>query len=157
MAFTTTIDHAGVLAPAPIIYGSAFLIGLLAEFVHPITLLPRPVSTWLGVAIIAISIAIVVSAVTALARGQTAFDARKPTENIVTDGAFRYSRNPTYLSLTLLQVGVAVLIGSSWVLFMVAPAVLITHWGIILREERYLESKFGEKYRRYKASVRRWV
>lgn len=150
-------DHAGVLAPAPVIYGTAVLIGFLAELAVPIAHPPRTASLWLGVVLIAISIAIVVSAVKALARGQTAFDARKPTHMIVTDGAFRYSRNPTYLSLTLLQAGVALILGSSWVLLMVAPAVFVTRWGVVLREERYLETKFGDEYRRYKASTRRWV
>ena len=157
MSSSPPSDHAGVLAPAPVIYGAALLIGLLADFAVPIAHPPRIASLWLGVVVIAISIAIVVSAVKALARGQTAFDARKPTTTIVTDGAFRYSRNPTYLSLTLLQVGVALVLGSSWILLMVAPAVLVTRWGVVLREERYLEAKFGEEYRRYKTSARRWL
>ncbi len=76
---------------------------------------------------------------------------------VVTDGAFRYSRNPTYLSLTLLYVGVALVLNSLWVLMMVVPAVAVTHWGVVLREERYLESKFGEEYRRYTQRVRRWI
>jgi protein-S-isoprenylcysteine O-methyltransferase Ste14 len=104
-----------------------------------------------------ISIPIVISAVRALLRGRTAFDARKPTTSIVTDGAFRYSRNPTYLSLTLLYVGVALMLDSLWVLVMVVPAVAVTQWGVVLREERYLESKFGEEYRRYAQRVRRWI
>lgn len=150
-------DTAGVLVPAPIIYGSAIFIGLAVEFAVPIPLLPRTASLWLGVVVIVVAIAVVVSAVKALARGKTAFDARKPTSTIVTDGAFRHSRNPTYLSLTLLHVGLACVLHSSWVLLMVIPAVLVTHWGVVLREERYLDAKFGEDYRRYKASVRRWV
>lgn len=157
MSSRSPCDHARVVAPAPVMYGGAFLIGLAAEFALPIAHLPQPVSLWLGVAVITVSIAIVVSAVKALARGGTAFDARKPTTTIVTDGAFRYSRNPTYLSLTLLYVGAALILGSSWILLMAVPAVLVTHWGVVLREERYLEVKFGEEYRSYKTSVRRWV
>ena len=150
-------DNAGVLAPAPIIYGSAILIGLAAEFALPIAHLPRPGSLWFGAGIIVTAIAIVLSAVKALARAKTAFDARKSTSAVVTDGAFRHTRNPTYLSLTLLQIGVASLLQSSWILLMVIPAVLATHWGVVLREERYHEAKFGDDYRRYKSSVRRWV
>jgi protein-S-isoprenylcysteine O-methyltransferase Ste14 len=92
-----------------------------------------------------------------LARARTAFDARKPTTTIVSDGAFQYSRNPTYLALTLLYVGFALVLGSPWVLLMVVPAVALTQWGVVLREERYLEAKFGEAYRRYKTNVRRWL
>ena len=150
-------DSARVIAPAPVLYAVAFLVGLVAEFVLPTAPLPRVVELWLGAVIILISIPIVVSAVRALARGRTAFDASKPTTRIVTDGAFRYSRNPTYLSLTLLYVGLAFVVGSFWVLLMVVPAVAVTHWGVVLREERYLESKFGEEYRRYAQRVRRWV
>ena len=157
MSIDSHSDNAGVIAPAPIIYGTAIAIGLVAEFAHPIAFLPRPVGLWLGAVTIAISIPIVVSAFRALARSRTAFDARKPTTRIVTDGAFRFSRNPTYVSLTLLHVGVALVLGSLWVLLMVVPAVVAVHWGIVLREERYLEAKFGEEYRSYAAKVRRWV
>ena len=150
-------DNAGVVAPAPVIYGTAIAVGLAAEFALPIALLPRPIGLWLGAATIAISIPIVVSAFRALARARTAFDARKPTTRIVTDGAFRFSRNPTYVSLTLLHVGVALVLGSLWVLLMVVPAVVAVHLGIVLREERYLEAKFSVVYRSYATKVRRWV
>lgn len=150
-------DSARVIAPAPALYAVAFLVGLAAEFALPITPLPRVVELWLGAVIILISIPIVISAVRALVRGRTAFDARKPTTSIVIDGAFCYSRNPTYLSLTLLYVGLAFVVGSLWVVLMVVPAVAVTHWGVVVREERYLESKFGEEYRRYAQRVRRWI
>jgi protein-S-isoprenylcysteine O-methyltransferase Ste14 len=151
-------DHARVVAPAPVIYGAAFALGLAAEFTLPNLLLPRTGGAlWLGAFIIALSVLLVLSAVRALDRAGTAFDARKPTSTIVSDGAFRYSRNPTYLSLTLLQVGLALVLGSPWVMMMVAPAVVLTQWGVVRREERYLEAKFGDQYRRYKTSVRRWL
>ncbi|MEO7623659.1 MAG: isoprenylcysteine carboxylmethyltransferase family protein [Gallionella sp.] len=157
MSTKSLSDNAGVVAPAPVIYGTAIAVGLAAEFVLPIALLPRLVGLWLGAVIIVISIPIVVSAFRSLARAHTAFDARKPTTGIVTDGAFRYSRNPTYWSLALLHVGIALVLGSLWVLLMVAPAVVAVHWGVVLREERYLEAKFGEEYRSYATKVRRWV
>ena len=150
-------DNARVIAPAPVLYAVAFLVGLAVEFALPTSPLQRVVELWLGAVIILVSIPIVISAVRALARGRTAFDARKPTTSIVTDGAFRYSRNPTYLSLTLLYVGLAFVVGSLWVLLLVVPAVAVTHWGVVMREERYLESKFGEEYRRYAQTVRRWI
>ena len=106
---------------------------------------------------IVISIPIVISAVLALRRGRTAFDARKPSTGIVTDGAFCFSRNPTYLSLTLLYVGVALMLDSHWILMMCVPAAALTHWGVVLREERYLEKKFREEYRTYAQKVRRWI
>ena len=157
MSTNSLSDNAGVVAPAPIIYGMAIAVGLAAEFALPTALLSRLVGLWLGAVTIAISIPIVVSAFRSLARAHTAFDARKPTTGIVTDGAFRYSRNPTYLSLTLLHVGVALVLSSLWVLLMVVPAVAAIHWGVVLREERYLEAKFGEEYRSYATKVRRWV
>ena len=157
MSIDSRSDNAGVIAPAPIIYATAIAIGLIAEFALPIVLLPRPIGLWLGAATIAISIPIVVSAFRTLTRSRTTFDTRMPTTRIVTDGAFRYSRNPTYVSLTLLHVGVALVLGSLWVLLMVVPAVAAVHWGVVLREERYLEAKFGDEYRSYAAKVRRWV
>ena len=150
-------ENAGVVVPVPVIYGAALALGLAAEFTLPTVPLPRTVTLWLGGVIIALSIPIVISAFRALTRARTAFDARKPTTSLVSDGAFHYSRNPTYLSLTLLYVGLALVLGSPWVLLMVVPAVALTQWGVVLREERYLEAKFGEEYRRYKTNVRQWL
>ena len=150
-------ENAGVVVPVPVIYGAALALGLAAEFTLPTVPLPRTVTLWLGGVIIALSIPIVISAFRALTRARTAFDARKPTTTLVSDGAFHYSRNPTYLSLTLLYVGLALVLGSPWVLLMVVPAVALTQWGVVLREERYLEAQFGEEYRRYKTNVRQWL
>ena len=154
MTARSTADSADVIAPAPVIYAAAFLIGLAAELALPTAPLSRVAGRWLGAIIIEISIPIVISAVRAHVRGRTAFDARKPTTSVVTDGAFRYSRNPTYLSL---YVGVATVLNSLWILMLVVPTVAVAHWGVVLREERYLESKFGEEYRRYAQRVRRWI
>jgi protein-S-isoprenylcysteine O-methyltransferase Ste14 len=150
-------DNAGVIAPAPVLYGIAFAVGFVAEKIAPTHLFPFPVSAWLGLTSIAVAIAIVVSAFKALAQAHTAFDARKSTTTIVTTGAFRFSRNPTYLSLTLLLIGIAFAISSLWVLVSVIPAVVATQWGVILREERYLKEKFGDGYSRYASKVRRWL
>lgn len=150
-------DNAGVIAPAPVLYGIAFAVGFATEKISPTQLLPFPVSAWLGLTFIAVAILIVVSAFKALAQAHTAFDARMSTTQIVTTGAFRFSRNPTYLSLTLLLIGIALAISSLWVLVSVIPAVAATQWGVILREERYLKAKFGEGYSSYASQVRRWL
>lgn len=150
-------DNAGVIAPAPVLYGTAFAVALAMEKLSPTQLLSFPVSAWLGLTFIAVAIVMAVSAFKALAQAHTAFDARKSTTQIVTTGVFRFSRNPTYLSLTLLLIGIAFAISSLWVLVSVVPAVVATQWGVVLREERYLKAKFGEDYRSYASKVRRWL
>ena len=150
-------DHAGVLAPAPVFFGLAIAAGYLLEWIFPTRLLSFPYAFVIGAYLIAGSIALVLFAVVPLSRARTAFDARKPTTALVTTGAFRISRNPTYLSLTLLLIGLALVFRSVWLLATAAVAVAITHWGIVLREERYLEAKFGDEYRRYATKVRRWL
>ena len=150
-------DNAGVIAPAPVFFGAAIVAGYLLEWLLPTRLLSFPYAVALGTLLIVASIALVLFAVVPLARARTAFDARKPTTRIVTTGAFRISRNPVYLSLALLQVGLAFASLSAWLLLTAVAAVAITHWGVILREERYLEAKFGDEYRAYAANVRRWI
>lgn len=148
---------AGVLAPAPVLFGAAIAAGYLLEWLRPTAVLSFSYATALGLFLIAVSVILVLCAAVPMSRAHTAFDARKPTTAIVTSGAFRISRNPTYLSLLLLQVGLAFASHSAWLLVTAAAAAASTHWGMILREERYLEQKFGEEYRRYAASVRRWL
>ena len=81
----------------------------------------------------------------------------QPSLAIVTDGPFRFSRNPMYLATTGLYLGTTLLVNTPWPLVLLPPMLLILHWGVVRREERYLEAKFGEPYRAYKSRVRRWV
>lgn len=93
----------------------------------------------------------------ALARARTPLDPRKPTTAIVTAGAFRFSRNPIYLSLLLLYLGIASLINALWIFLLALPLVVVLQRGVVEREERYLERKFGDEYMVYKNRVRRWM
>ena len=157
MSPSTAADSAGVLAPAPVFFGVAVAVGYGIEWFLPTSLLSFPYAAVLGGFLIAVSVALVLFAVVPLLRAHTAFDARKPTTRIVTTGAYKVSRNPVYLALALLQAGLAFASHPLWLLLTAAVAVAITHWGIILREERYLEGKFGDEYRSYAANVRRWL
>jgi protein-S-isoprenylcysteine O-methyltransferase Ste14 len=81
----------------------------------------------------------------------------KPVSHVVTEGPFHYTRNPAYLSMTMIYTGIASLANALWAVLLLPVALLVIQRGIIEREERYLERKFGEEYLRYKAQVRRWV
>ena len=150
-------DNAGVIAPPPLIYLSTLAIGALIHLWYPVRFLPRTPALCLGVLLIAVSIPIAVSGFRALARAKTAVDPRKPSTAIVNFGAFRYTRNPLYISLMLLYLGIASLINSVWLLILVFPLIAVIQIGVIEREERYLERKFGEDYLSYKRKVRRWI
>jgi protein-S-isoprenylcysteine O-methyltransferase Ste14 len=154
---TSNAESAGVVAPAPVFFVIATLVGTGLEWLKPSALLAQPYALVVGASLIAVSIILVASVLAQMARARTPFDARKPTSALITSGVFRVSRNPTYLSLVLLQAGLAVAFQSLWLLFLVLPAAAATHWGVILREERYLQKKFGSGYSQYASSVRRWL
>ena len=80
-----------------------------------------------------------------------------PTTAIVSSGPFRFSRNPLYVALNLFYVGISLVINTWWGAVVWVPLLLVMHFGVILREERYLDRKFGEPYREYRAKVRRYL
>ena len=81
----------------------------------------------------------------------------RPVPRLVTDGPFRYTRNPGYLGLTMLYAGIAVLRNALWAILLLPLVLYVIQRQVIGREERYLERTFGEEYRAYKAQVRRWL
>ncbi|MHA1536474.1 MAG: methyltransferase family protein [Alphaproteobacteria bacterium] len=107
--------------------------------------------------IIMASLAIVFFAFSRFRAAGTSVHVHHPTTAIITNGIYRYSRNPIYLALTLLVAGIGVAVDGIWVIAMLAPTLIVMHYGVIAREERYLEAKFGEVYLAYKRSVRRWI
>jgi protein-S-isoprenylcysteine O-methyltransferase Ste14 len=80
-----------------------------------------------------------------------------PTTALVVDGIYRRTRNPLYLGLTLVYLGLGVAAGSLWAIGLVVPLLWVINVGVVKREERYLERTFGDAYRAYKARVRRWI
>ena len=150
-------DNPGVIAPPPLIFIAGLAVGFAVDFLWPLPLLPAEVRIFAGGFIILVSFVPALWVLRLFIKARTNLDVRKPTHHIVTTGPFRWSRNPAYLSLSMLVLGIAVAADSIWVLLFLIVAMIVTHHGIILREEAYLEQKFGAEYLDYKATVRRWI
>jgi protein-S-isoprenylcysteine O-methyltransferase Ste14 len=150
-------DKPGVLAPPPLLYAITLGIGLLLQWALPIGDLQTGLTLTVGLALFALGSVLGTWFLITFVRARTPVDVSKPTTRIVTWGPFRFSRNPGYLSLTVMYCGLAIAAGSVWALALL-PAVghLVRH-AVIEREERYLERKFGDEYLDYKARTRRWV
>jgi len=152
-----TTDTAGVIAPPPVIYLTSLVIGLVFRALVPTPFLPRGLAFMLGAILIAIAVWLSVWGVRVMHRAGTSEKTSLPTTALVTTGPFRYSRNPLYVSLTLAYLGIAVAAQSLWALALLIVVLAVVQRGVIDREERYLERRFGADYLRYKERVRRWI
>ena len=150
-------DVPGVIALPPLLYGGAFVLVLALDWLMPWPLYAHPARPWIGAALCALGIATVLWGSVTMHRAGTNVLPNRPATALVTRGPFRYSRNPLYVGLYAAFLGLSYLVQSGWGLLLFVPLALVMHYGVILREERYLERKFGEAYRTYRASVRRYL
>ncbi len=150
-------DKAGIVAPPPVIYLGALVCGLLLNRKFPVALLPRRIARSLGWPLVSGGVLLIGWFEWAMRNAGTPANPYKPVSHIATDGPFRYTRNPAYLSMTMIYAGIASLANALWAILLLPVALLVIQRGVIEREERYLERKFGEEYLRYKARVRRWI
>ena len=150
-------DSPGVLVFPPLLFGSVLAIGLLLHWFQPVPLLRPLIARLLGLGLLILSGGLARSAERAMKRAGTNVRPDQPTLAIVMDGPFRLTRNPLYMAATGLYVSVALLVNTLWPLVLLIPLLFVLYWGVIRREERYLEAKFGEPYRVYRARVRRWL
>jgi protein-S-isoprenylcysteine O-methyltransferase Ste14 len=150
-------DNAGVIAPPPLIYLGPLALGLLLNRKFRIPFLPRGVARALGWPLLGSGVLLMSWFVITMRRADTPMDPREPVSNLATDGPFRYTRNPAYLSMAMIYAGVSSLTNALSSILLLPAVLLVTQRGVIEREERYLERKFGEEYLDYKARVRRWV
>lgn len=150
-------DHAQVAFRPPLLPLAAIVVGWLLKQVLPLSFLPLQVAKALGPVLFGASIAWFCWAVITMLAGRTSLPTNEPTNAIVTRGPYRFSRNPIYLAMVMVQVSAAVWANSLWFLPLAAVSVPIFAWGVISREEKYLERKFGEEYLAYKSRVRRWL
>ena len=145
-----------VLARPPIVYLASILAGFGLNAVWPVEVFPRAIKS-LGGLLTLVAVALFVLSVREFRKARTPIRTRKPVTVVITTGPYRFSRNPIYLSFTLLQFGLGMWANSAWLVSMLIPALLLMSYGVIAREERYMARKFGDEYLRYRASVRRWI
>jgi protein-S-isoprenylcysteine O-methyltransferase Ste14 len=150
-------DNPGVIAPPPLIYAGALTAGLLANRRYRIPFLPRELARTLGPSLVIGGLTIGFLGFREMRRAETTTDPYKPTTAIVSEGPFRFTRNPLYLSMTLIYGGISVLANALPAALLLPIVQHLMRRGVIEREERYLERKFGEEYLRYKARVPRWI
>lgn len=150
-------DSAGVRVPPPLIYLAGFLCGVAIEIASP-TEGPSTLAA-LGIAALCLIawFALDGAAMSQFRRAGTEMAPFRPTTALVTDGPYRFSRNPMYLGMGFLYVALALILGLLWPLAFLPVVLVVVDRLLITREERYLEAKFGDAYRRYRSSVRRWI
>ncbi len=150
------VANLGIIRP-PFVYLGSLALGLLLHFAWPVWLVSRAVSGPLGGTAVLVAVALFLWAVRTFRTAGTPVPGNRPTTTIVRTGPYRFSRNPIYLSFSLLQLGVACWANSLWLLVSLIPALALMSLVVIPREEHYLETHFPSDYVPYKASVRRWL
>jgi protein-S-isoprenylcysteine O-methyltransferase Ste14 len=149
-----------VIAPPPVLYGAALLLALLLRTTIgplPIASSTRGALMAAGAVLVLVGLALSATVMRLFAKAGTPVPPYRPTTSFVSTGLYRYTRNPDYLGQTLLYIGIALIAGSWWPLVLLPIVLPIVHFGVIRREERYLEARFGQPYREYTARVRRWL
>jgi len=150
-------DISGVIAPPPLIFLAGLAVGFGLQGLLPDTSLPGALRWVLGGALLLAGLALLFSFERAFHRKATAANPWRPTTAIATDGPYRLTRNPAYVGMAVVYIAIALLAEALWVLLPLPLVLLIIDRGVIAREERYLELKFGQEYLDYKAGVRRWL
>jgi protein-S-isoprenylcysteine O-methyltransferase Ste14 len=151
---------AGVIARPPLLFLAALLLGFVSDYLLP---LPFPVPSmdlahWIiAGSLILIGLVLFAAAIRNFFRAATPVPTNQPTRALVTTGIHGWTRNPIYLGMFLVYVGIGVAARSPWILLLTLPLAITIRYGVVAREEAYLERRFGDAYRDYKARVRRWL
>jgi protein-S-isoprenylcysteine O-methyltransferase Ste14 len=153
----------GVIARPPFLFLATLLLGFILDHLLP---WPFPVgrngplhwfSAYIAGGLILIGIAVLVAGIRNFSRAGTPVRSIRPTSALVTTGIHGWSRNPIYLGMFLIYGGIGLAVRSPWILILAPPLAATIRYGVVAREEAYLERRFGDAYRDYKARVRRWL
>src|SRR5215207_4960498 len=151
---------AGVIVRPGPLFLATLLLGLASD-----RLLPRPfavpgthlVRRMTGGAVILVGLALAAAGIRNFSRAATPVRSKEPTRVLVTTGIYGRTRNPIHLGMFLVYGGIGIAARSPWTLILTLPLAITIRYGVVAREEAYLERRFGDTYRAYKARVRRWL
>lgn len=154
---TGPVDRPGVIVLPPLVFLAALATGWVLHLVRPVALPIPPAARWTGAALGLGGLALGAAGRVALARAGTEVNPMKPATAVVTTGAYRLSRNPMYVGMTFVFLGITLATRSGWLMTLLPAIAALIHWGVVRREERYLAGKFGAEYQAYRARVRRYL
>lgn len=151
-------DVPDIVVLPPVLVAGTLLIGVLIHYaLWTVTLLPTVLARVLGVAVFISAGVLAHFSQLAMTRVGTNILPTQPTLALAIDGPYRFSRNPLYVAAIGVYLGVTLWVNGLAPLLLMLPMTWLLHWGIVLREERYLQSKFGDAYQSYRSTVRRWL
>ena len=149
-------DRAGVIAPPPLIFLAFLALGwLLARKVLPPVEVPYGVP--IGIVLSSAALAFAIWAAVTMKRAGTHVNPYLPATTIVSTGPYRWSRNPIYIADTVMYIGLALIFHAILAVIFLPFALLVITFGVIHREEAYLQDKFCVEYGDYCRRVRRWL
>jgi protein-S-isoprenylcysteine O-methyltransferase Ste14 len=153
-----TADTAHVIIRPPLAWGLAVVAGLALDWLVPLPFLPPDLHAgWLGVGVFVLALALGAWAIVTMTRAGSNVPTNRPTTTIVENGPYRFTRNPIYLGMFIGLAGLAVAFDTLWLLLMLVLFTFLIRFGVVSREEAYLDRKFGDVYRGYRSRVRRWL
>lgn len=153
---SSTPDTPGVIAPPPLVFGVPLLLALGVNAINPRSLLPAPWPVVLGPACLAVGL-LALPALYAFWRAGTRPEPWKPSTALVVSGPYRFTRNPMYVGMTAIYLSVTFWVNTPWPLPLLPLVLGVMRYGVIAREETYMERRFGAEYRAYRGRVRRWL
>jgi protein-S-isoprenylcysteine O-methyltransferase Ste14 len=152
-------DHPDVVIFPPVLLLATIALGVILDQFFPLGIIARlPTAARLIVGLILLVGGFSFTAMIKRTFTQAGTNIRpdQPTTALVTSGIFAHVRNPAYEGGMIALLGLALLLDGDWIVLLMIPFLLVLHYGVVLREEQYLEKKFGEPYRAYKARVPRY-
>ena len=154
-----TAEVPPIIAPGPWIAFTALGLGLAFDMLNAfrvIGYIPGLARKVIALALIALGGWFILRANVIFRRAETPFQPWRPTRIIAAQDIYAHTRNPMYQGFLILVLGLGVLLRSDWTVLFLMPAAMLIHYGVVMREENYLDRRFGESYRAYKAAVPRY-
>jgi protein-S-isoprenylcysteine O-methyltransferase Ste14 len=157
MSHQTTQDKAGVLIFPPLLYLLALATGILISYFFPHHFIDFSVALPIGIIITVLGITSLILAASLFRKNKNPVNPSGSTQLIIGSGIYKYTRNPMYLGLTFIFIGISTITNAWFSFILLFPLLIVCQKGIIEREERYLTRKFGNEYLDYQSKVRRWL
>jgi protein-S-isoprenylcysteine O-methyltransferase Ste14 len=155
-----SVDRPNVIVFPPVLLAATIAAACALQWATPLGLVAAINQNWrisAGVVLVIAGAAVMISGRNALKRRGTNVNPLRPATALATEGIYKWTRNPMYSGGMVLMTGIALAFAIDWLVLLMLPSALILHFGVVLREERYLDHKFCDEYRRYRDNVPRYV